>query len=86
MVEHELHIMNPTGLHAHPASMFCTIAGKYKCNVMLYFKGKEVNGKSPMSVMAGGIKMGSRVVLNCNGEDEADAIQALTVFIKNLEE
>lgn len=86
MVERELNIINPMGLHARSAGTFCMLAGTFKCNVTICFKGKIINGKSPLSIMTGGLKMGSSIVLKCNGEDEAEALQTLTDFIKNLEE
>jgi phosphotransferase system HPr (HPr) family protein len=86
MVQQELDIVNPTGLHARPASQFCTLAGRFRCNVTIHFKDKQINGKSPLNVMTGGLKMGSRILLICNGEDEEEALGALCEFINNLEE
>ena len=86
MVQQELDIVNPTGLHARLASNFSTLAAQYKCNVTIHFKDKKINGKSPLNVMTSGLKMGSHILLNCNGEDEIEALQALSEYIKNLDE
>ena len=86
MVQQELDIVNPTGLHARLASNFCTLAGQYKCNVTIHFKEKKINGKSPLNVMTGGLKMGSHITLSCNGEDENEALQALSEYVRNLDE
>lgn len=76
-------IINPTGLHARPANVFAKIAKKYACHVKIETGGKEVNGKSIVSVMSAGILQGTEVVLITEGEDERSAMQELGDFLRS---
>ena len=44
---------------------------------------KEVNGKSPMALMAAGIPCGTEVEVKCDGADEAEALAAAIELIKS---
>lgn len=44
---------------------------------------KEVNGKSPMALMAAGIPCGTEVEIRCDGADEADALTTAIELIKS---
>ena len=48
-------ITNPTGLHARPASQFVQTAAKFESEVFIVKNGNEINAKSIMGVMAGGL-------------------------------
>ncbi len=52
MVQETVTIINPTGLHMRPAGLFASTMGKFKCNVTIKGNDKEINGKSPMAIMA----------------------------------
>ena len=45
-------IIDPVGLHARPATVAVNAASKFKCEVTIAFKGREVNMKSIMGVMS----------------------------------
>ena len=81
MVKKEIQIIAEAGFHARPASMFAKMAMGYKSNIALECEGKEINGKSIMSILTLGAAKGSMVTLSCDGEDENDALEALSAFI-----
>lgn len=56
MIKENVIIENETGLHARPATEISKIAMKYKCDINFLVNGKEVNAKSPLMIMAAGIK------------------------------
>ena len=70
-------LKNETGLHARPASEIAKIAMKYKCDVNLIVNGKKINAKSPLMIMAAGIKTKTEIEIECNGEDEEEALKEL---------
>ena len=77
-------IENETGIHARPATEISKIAMKYPCDVFLLVNEKKINAKSPLMIMAAGIKTKTEVEILCDGEDEDKAIEELKNFIKNI--
>ncbi|ACB08991.1 MULTISPECIES: HPr family phosphocarrier protein [unclassified Thermotoga] len=86
MVEAKITLKNPTGLHARPASIFVSEAGKLKSDIFIVKEGKEANAKSILQVLAMGIKQGDEIILRASGEDEEEAIKRLTELLENLAE
>lgn len=83
MVIKEVTVLNATGLHARPASMFVQTAGKFKSKILVIKEGNSINAKSIMGIMAGGISQGITVQIKADGEDEADAVDALVQLIND---
>jgi phosphocarrier protein len=78
MIEKDILISNPTGLHARPASDFILEAKKYQSTVTIAKKGEpSVNGKSIMKILSLGIVQGDSVHLCVNGPDEAKCFAAI---------
>ena len=50
-MEKKVTIINETGLHARPASMFVKKASEFKSSVELIYGGEKVNAKSIMGIM-----------------------------------
>lgn len=86
MIRKEIEIINKTGLHARPASLFVKEANKYKSLITVCYKDKELNGKSVISVLSGGISKGAKLVLVIDGEDEVEAASKLTSLLESLNE
>jgi len=84
----ELTIVNPTGIHARPASAVCNKAGHYKSKITFINKrtGRTANAKSIMNLLALGLCKGATVIINAEGEDEQEAIDGLTALISSLSE
>jgi phosphocarrier protein HPr len=83
MIEEILKISNKHGLHARPAAQFVKIAGKFDSEIKVIKDGLEVNGKSIMGIMMLAAEPGSEILLNINGSDEHEAMQALHELIDN---
>ncbi|HCX65075.1 MAG TPA: phosphocarrier protein HPr [Eubacteriaceae bacterium] len=81
MVSKEVTVLNATGLHARPASMFVQEAGKFKADINVVKDGKKINAKSIMGIMAGGISKGTQLTVEADGEDEQEAVDALVALI-----
>lgn len=79
MVKESVVIENETGLHARPATEISKIAMKYKCNVLFLVNGKEINAKSPLMIMAAGIKSKTKLEILCDGEEEEKALEELKI-------
>ena len=83
MVKENIVIENETGLHARPATEISKIAMKYKCDINFLVNGKKVNAKSPLMIMAAGIKTKTELEILCDGEDEEQALEELKVAFEN---
>ena len=81
MQQREVEIVNKLGLHARAAAKLTQLAAKYQCEVSLARNGRKVNAKSIMGVMMLAAGKGSRVVLETEGPDETEAIEAIVALI-----
>ena len=78
MMEKTITVLNEEGLHARPAGLFVKAATGFKSVIEVHKNGVTKNGKSIMSVMSLGCEKGDVLILRANGEDEQQALAALT--------
>ena len=81
MQQRELDIVNRLGLHARASAKLTQLAARFACEVSLSRNGRKVNAKSIMGVMMLAAGKGSKVILETDGADEAQAIEALAALI-----
>ncbi|NLU52949.1 MAG: HPr family phosphocarrier protein [Clostridiaceae bacterium] len=72
----------PIGLHARPASILISEAEKFKSEISIRYKNKEISLKSIIGVMTLGIKTGESFDVIISGEDEAEAMERLNKFFE----
>lgn len=77
MKQLDILIQNPTGLHARPAKTFVNVAKEFKANIKVYHNEKMANAKSLISLLTLGVKSGSQIKIEADGEDEEQALAAL---------
>lgn len=82
-MEKKVTIVNETGLHARPASMFVKKASEFKSSVELICGGEKVNAKSIMGIMKLGLAKGTEVVIETHGEDEELALNSIVELIES---
>jgi phosphocarrier protein HPr len=78
-------IINQSGLHARPASDFVKCAKQFKSKVMIKRLGgndQPVNAKSIVSLLAQSLSKGQKAEISAEGEDEAEAVDALVEIIE----
>lgn len=83
MTKQELEIINKLGLHARASTKLTQVASRFACQIWLERNGRRVNAKSIMGVMMLAASKGSKIVLETDGQDEAEAMQALTALIND---
>ncbi len=81
MITRELQIINKLGLHARAAAKLVKLSSSFASNIDIEKEGQRVNSKSIMGVMMLAAGCGSMVTLTVEGEDEADAMDAVTDLI-----
>jgi phosphocarrier protein HPr len=80
----EITIINKLGLHARAAAKFVGVAGRFPCQVKIGRTPESlVDGKSIMAVMMLAAGKGTDVHLHTEGEQDAEALQALRELINN---
>jgi phosphocarrier protein HPr len=78
----EAHIRNPLGLHARAAAKFVHTAGRFTAHVRVARAGREMDGKSIMGLLLLGAAKGSTITITADGEDEAEAVDALCALVQ----
>jgi phosphotransferase system HPr (HPr) family protein len=86
MEKRNLLIVNPTGLHARPATQLVALSRKYQADITIECEGITVNPKNIFSVLKGKMKQGKTISIGADGADAEDAVNAICSFIEALEE
>ena len=81
MIESEVEIINRLGLHARAAAKLVHLASGYRSNVTLSMNGEVVDAKSILGILLLAAAQGSKLLLCCEGEDEKEAMEAITALI-----
>ena len=76
-------IINKSGVHARPAAMMAQMGRRYKSKITYTAKGQTVDGKNIIPITSVGMTCGTQVIIRDEGEDEKEAIAALTELINN---
>ncbi len=82
MVSKKLTVKNESGLHARPAGILAQAAMKCNSDVWLLIGEKKVQVKSILNLMAAGIKCGTEIELQCEGESEEADLKTLAELIE----
>lgn len=83
MQTQEIIIVNKLGLHARASAKLTKLAGSFQCDVWMSKGQRRVNAKSIMGVMMLAAGLGSQVVLETDGPQETEALQALVALIED---
>lgn len=83
MIERDLEILNQLGLHARAAAKLVHTAGRFCCDVQLIKEGEVVDAKSILGLMAIGAARGTKISIVCDGNDENEAMEAVSALIEN---
>lgn len=81
MIEREAVIVNPLGMHARPAAEFVKVANRFKATISLRRGDLAVNGKSILGVMMLAAECGSSLFIRTDGDDAAEAMEALLALV-----
>jgi phosphocarrier protein len=81
VIERVARIVNPLGMHARPAAEFVKVASRFRAAVEIRKDELAVNGKSILGVMMLAAECGSAVFLKTDGDDAAEAMEALLALV-----
>ncbi len=80
MQKQTITITNKLGLHARASAKLTKLAGSFPCQVWISKGERRVNAKSIMGVMMLAAGLGIEVEMETDGEQEAEAMQALVAL------
>ncbi len=83
MISENIIIINKLGLHARAASKLVSKASGFQSEVFIDKQGNRVNAKSIMGVMMLAAGKGTKVILEVDGSDEEDCMEAMIHLINN---
>jgi phosphocarrier protein len=86
MKTRQVNVGNTLGLHARLAAQVVHVASRFKCSLSLAFKGRTADARSILAVMMLAASVGSTVLIEASGPDEAEAIEALSSLLGALSE
>ncbi len=81
MLRSEAEIVNKLGLHARASAKLTQLAGRFGCEVWMEKGTRRINAKSIMGVMMLAAGKGSQVIVETDGTDEQEAMEALLALI-----
>ena len=81
MQRQETEIVNKLGLHARASAKLTQLAGSFKCEVWMEKGPRRINAKSIMGVMMLAAGKGSTIVVETDGDDEQQALEAILKLI-----
>ncbi len=82
MMERELEIVNRLGLHARAAAKLVHTANRFRSHITLTRDSEEVDAKSILGILLLAAAQGTTVVLRCDGEDESEALEAISTLVR----
>ena len=83
MIRKELVITNPEGLQSRAAVLLVQVACKFDSRIRIEQGAKTINAKSMMGVLSLGVAHKGSIQLCAEGDDEQQAIAALTTLISS---
>ena len=81
MIKTSTTISNKLGLHARASAKLTKLAGSFPCDVYMARGERRVNAKSIMGVMMLAAGLGTQVVVETDGPQEQQAMDALLALI-----
>ncbi|MGL5042823.1 MAG: phosphocarrier protein HPr [Culicoidibacterales bacterium] len=75
-------VIDPSGIHARPATVLVGAAGGFESDLKLEYNGNQVNLKSVMGVMSLAIPNGAEVTIIAEGADSEAAIAGIYAAMK----
>ncbi len=81
MIEREVKVVNPLGVHARPAAQLVKLTNSFSSEVEFVKDGVPVNGKSIMGVMMLAAECGATLTVRATGPDQDAALLAIVELI-----
>ena len=77
MISKTIAVLNPSGLHARPASVFVQTLSKFQSSAEFTKDGEDYNAKSIVDLLMACVKCNDVIELRIDGEDEEEAMETI---------
>ena len=81
MISKDIEIVNKLGLHARAAAKLVHTAARFKSDIKIRKGDEEVDGKSILGILLLAAGRGSVITVRADGEDEAEAVEAIEKLV-----
>lgn len=78
----EATVVNRLGLHARAAARFVQLAAQFRATVRVSVGDRVMDGKSILGLLLLAAAQGTRLVVETDGADEAEALSALVALVE----
>ncbi|MEB2631196.1 phosphocarrier protein HPr [Peribacillus frigoritolerans] len=75
-------IISDSGIHARPATLLVNMVKPFSSDVILEYKGKQVDLKSILGVISLGIPQGETIKIIVQGDDAEEALSNIDEMMK----
>lgn len=82
MVQQQVTMQIPEGLHMRPAGLLANALTAFAADITLEHKGQKINAKSVISLMQASIACGDSVTVICEGSDEKEALSCAVKMLQ----
>ena len=87
MVSQDFTVINPTGIHARPASLLVQLCSKLSDEITIETdSGKTIDPKNILSVLMGGMSKGTQITVKVEGENEEDSLKQIMELLESFTE
>lgn len=86
MFSREFTIQNPTGLHARPAGTLAKLCKELPDEIRLITPKGTVNPKNILGILTAGLKKGTEITIEVEGDSELESGEKIMEFLTNLTE
>lgn len=83
MITASVTIVNKLGLHARAASRLVNCASGFAAEIEIVRGTRSVNAKSIMGVLTLAAGLGTELVVQANGQDEQQAVDAIAALFRD---
>jgi len=83
MINRQIKIANPIGVHSRPAALLVQVASKFNSSIWIEKDEKRANAKSIMGLMSLILCDGDVITVIVDGDDENDAIKAIAKLVES---
>jgi phosphocarrier protein len=81
LIDREIEIKNKLGLHARAAAKLVHTSARFKSDIKIRKGDEEVDGKSILGILLLAAGRGTVITIKANGDDEAEAVEAIEKLI-----
>ena len=83
MLRRSVTVNKRPGLHLKPAATIVSVAQRFRSEIKLLRDDRVANAKSIMGVLGLEAEYGARLVVEVEGEDEIEAMEAMVELVKS---